>query len=48
MAGFPTLKTGAAAQYPLDYGVRFSSPVVVPDDVCQPPAPGAAGTTAES
>jgi hypothetical protein len=28
MAGFPTLKTGAAAQYPLDYGVRFSTQAV--------------------
>ena len=25
---FPTLKTGAAAQYPLDYGVRFSTQAV--------------------
>lgn len=25
MATFPVLKTGAAAQYPLDYGVRFST-----------------------
>lgn len=25
---FPTLKTGAAAQYPVDYGVRFSTQAV--------------------
>jgi hypothetical protein len=28
MASFPTLKTGAAAQYPLDFGVRFSTQAV--------------------
>lgn len=28
MADFPTLKTGAPAQYPLDYGVRFSTQAV--------------------
>jgi hypothetical protein len=31
-----------------DKGCGRFWPVVVPDDVCQPPAPGAAGTTAES
>lgn len=25
MASFPVLKTGAVAQYPLDYGVRFQT-----------------------
>lgn len=28
MAGFPVLKTGAVAQYPLDYGVRFLTQAV--------------------
>ncbi len=28
MASFPALKTGAAAQYPLGYGVRFSTQAV--------------------
>lgn len=28
MATFPVLKTGAVAQYPLDYGVRFSTQAV--------------------
>lgn len=28
MSSFPVLKTGAAAQYPLDYGVRFSTQAV--------------------
>ncbi len=28
MATFPVLKTGAAAQYPLDRGVRFSTQAV--------------------
>ena len=28
MASFPVLNTGAAAQYPLDYGVRFSTQAV--------------------
>jgi hypothetical protein len=28
MATFPVLKTGAVAQYPLDFGVRFSTQAV--------------------
>ena len=28
MATFPYLKTGAAAQYPLDFGVRFATQAV--------------------
>ena len=28
MATFPALKTGAVAQYPLDFGVRFSTQAV--------------------